>query len=224
MATRNIQMNYYNGTNYDVLYPQSTPEQTGSLSINGGTVDGDIILTQETANINGCVNKGYVDNLIGSKMNKTLLKSYQLNLTLSNNQKTVINSIGIISNNLESYSCLIFNFKNIQFSMSRDAEISLTFNDTGSSIEGHSPIFFKVNNNLTLDADNFCVLWPFISFIKNRNTELEAKIALSNSTADNVRYAYFPLNQSVYIGLINQDNPPYGTHYFKATMEIYGVK
>ena len=67
MATnRNIQMNYYNGTDYDVLYPETTAEQAKSLSINGGTVNGDIILSNETSNNMGVVTKGYVDNSIKS--------------------------------------------------------------------------------------------------------------------------------------------------------------
>lgn len=65
MATnRNIQMNYYNGTDYDVLYPETTAEQAKSLSINGGTVNGDIILSNETSNNMGVVTKEYVDNSI----------------------------------------------------------------------------------------------------------------------------------------------------------------
>lgn len=70
MATRNIQMNYYNGTNYDVLYPQSTIAQISNLqsslnsklNLNGGTMTGNLILNGNPSSNLMAATKQYVDN------------------------------------------------------------------------------------------------------------------------------------------------------------------
>ena len=67
MAEKNIEMNVMNESGgYDVLYPKTTPEQAGSLSIEGGTMQGDIILSEDSSNEMGVVSKSYVDNSFGS--------------------------------------------------------------------------------------------------------------------------------------------------------------
>lgn len=74
MATnRNIQMNYYNGTDYDVLYPQSTITQienlpsslNSKLSLSGGTMTGNLMLNGNPSSNLQAATKQYVDNNIG---------------------------------------------------------------------------------------------------------------------------------------------------------------
>lgn len=70
MATRNIQMNYYNGTNYDVLYPQSTIAQISNLqntlnsklNLSGGTMTGNLMLNGNPSSNLMAATKQYVDN------------------------------------------------------------------------------------------------------------------------------------------------------------------
>ena len=78
MATnRNIQMNYYNGTDYDVLYPQSTIVQienlpsslNSKLNLSGGTMTGNLILKGDPTSNLMAASKQYVDNLVNSTTN-----------------------------------------------------------------------------------------------------------------------------------------------------------
>ena len=70
MAIRNIQMNYYNGTNYDVLYPQSTIAQISNLqsslnsklNLSGGAMTGNLILNGNPSSGLQAATKQYVDN------------------------------------------------------------------------------------------------------------------------------------------------------------------
>ncbi len=63
---KSIEINYKSENGYEVLYPSTTPEQAGSLSIGGGEMQGDIILNGVTSNDMGAINKGYVDQKTGS--------------------------------------------------------------------------------------------------------------------------------------------------------------
>ena len=94
MATnRNIQMNYYNGTDYDVLYPQSTIAQISNLqntlnsklNLSGGTMTGNLTLNGDPSSGLQAVTKQYVDNNITSKIDGVieLLASYVLSGTNS---------------------------------------------------------------------------------------------------------------------------------------------
>lgn len=90
MATnRNIQMNYYNGTDYDVLYPETTAEQAKSLSINGGIINGNIYLNSQT-NDNQFLTKSMYASNINNDINTTYSFSRYnaptLNRTTSSNK------------------------------------------------------------------------------------------------------------------------------------------
>ena len=74
MATnRNIQMNYYNGTDYDVLYPETVMSQVSGLAdslsskldLSGGTMVGDLLLNKDPTSNLMAVTKQYVDDNIG---------------------------------------------------------------------------------------------------------------------------------------------------------------
>lgn len=71
MATnRNIQMNYYNGTDYDVLYPQSVIAQIenlqnildSKLNLSGGLMTGALNLSRDPKGNLEAATKQYVDN------------------------------------------------------------------------------------------------------------------------------------------------------------------
>ena len=73
MATnRNIQMNYYNGTDYDVLYPQSVIAQIenlqnildSKLNLSGGLMTGNLTLNGDPSGNLQAVTKQYVDDNI----------------------------------------------------------------------------------------------------------------------------------------------------------------
>ena len=67
---KNIEMSVLNSEgSYDVLYPKTTPEQAGSLSISGGTMQGDLILNRDPVNNLGAASKQYVDNYVGGLVN-----------------------------------------------------------------------------------------------------------------------------------------------------------
>ena len=94
MATRNIQMNYYNGTNYDVLYPQTNMSQVdslnstisgiqssvsgfqsqlnGKLNLSGGTMTGNLTLRGDPTSALMAATKGYVDNSVNNTKNNIL--------------------------------------------------------------------------------------------------------------------------------------------------------
>ena len=83
MAEKNIEMNVMNESGgYDVLYPKTTPEQAGSLSIGGGTMQGDIILSEDSSNEMGVVSKSYVNNSI--KTNVSMTDDEDFNFVFSN--------------------------------------------------------------------------------------------------------------------------------------------
>lgn len=70
MAEKNIEMNVMNESGgYDVLYPKTTPEQAGSLSISGGTMQGDLILNRDPVSNLGAASKQYVENYVGGLVN-----------------------------------------------------------------------------------------------------------------------------------------------------------
>lgn len=77
-TTRNIQMQYYNGTDYDMLYPESTINQIqnlqsnlnnlqnnidSKLSLSGGTMTGPLYLYANPSASNESANKNYVDTI-----------------------------------------------------------------------------------------------------------------------------------------------------------------
>lgn len=91
MATRNIQMNYYNGTNYDVLYPQSTIAQISNLqsslnsklNLSGGTMTGNLMLNGDPSNGLQAATKQYVDTVISKKFTKETLRTFQFQYTFT---------------------------------------------------------------------------------------------------------------------------------------------
>ena len=98
MATRNIQMNYYNGTNYDVLYPQSTIAQISNLqsslnsklNLNGGTMTGNLILNGNPSSGLQAATKQYADNIQTITKNNMFFVGTRVNGYCSFNQETVI--------------------------------------------------------------------------------------------------------------------------------------
>ena len=74
MANRNIQINYYNGSGYDVLYPETVMNQVGGLqdslntklNLSGGTMTGDLLLNKDPTSNLMAATKQYVDNLIAN--------------------------------------------------------------------------------------------------------------------------------------------------------------
>ena len=70
MANRNIQMNYYNGTDYDVLYPQSSialisnlqASLNTKLNLSGGAMAGPLILNRNPVEDMEAVTKTYLEN------------------------------------------------------------------------------------------------------------------------------------------------------------------
>lgn len=60
-TTRNIQMQYFNGTDYDTLYPYTTNELVGSLPITGGTMTGPLILNRNPIENMEAVTKAYLE-------------------------------------------------------------------------------------------------------------------------------------------------------------------
>ena len=224
MATnRNIQMNYYNGTDYDVLYPQSTPEQTGSLSINGGTVNGDIILNQQPTNGNACVSKSYVDSLVGGGLNKILLKSYQINLSLKGVNMYTMTTIGPIADTFKNFWGLTFVFKNI--SIVRTNIVSGLY--IGLDISSTSPtanVFIEVPSNngaLSLSLDALCV---FVSSSNVFVTEDQKQVIKSPIIAKDKSLKVLSLSATSvmsYIGMVCSASD--GEKSFSATLEIYGL-
>ena len=84
MAEKNIEMNVMNESGgYDVLYPKTTPEQAGSLSISGGTMQGDLILNRDPVNNLGAASKQYVDNYVGELVNTGEYLSDKWNLVFN---------------------------------------------------------------------------------------------------------------------------------------------
>ena len=64
---KNIEMNVLGSDGqYEVLYPKTTPEQAGSLSINGGTLNGNLYLNVDPTSGMGAATKQYVDNSFGT--------------------------------------------------------------------------------------------------------------------------------------------------------------
>ena len=72
-TTRNIQMNYFNGTDYDTLYPQTTIEQIyelqnqldTKLSLNGGILTGPIYMNTISSE-NRFVTQNEINSTIGN--------------------------------------------------------------------------------------------------------------------------------------------------------------
>lgn len=77
-TTRNIQMQYFNGTDYDTLYPTTTMNQVSSLNstisgiqsslnrklnISGGTMTGNLVLARDPTSNLMAASKQYVDNM-----------------------------------------------------------------------------------------------------------------------------------------------------------------
>ena len=102
MATnRNIQMNYYNGTDYDVLYPQSTIAQISNLqsslnsklNLSGGTMTGNLTLKGNPTSNLMAATKQYVDNNVGLDNSPfKVIDDITLNFVkqYSNNQETTV--------------------------------------------------------------------------------------------------------------------------------------
>ena len=88
--SKNVIIKQFNGTNYEEIYPKTTPQQSGSLSTEGGTISGNLIVNQnltvqQNASIlqnlsipnqpvdnNSAVNKLYCDNAIDTKTKDNL--------------------------------------------------------------------------------------------------------------------------------------------------------
>lgn len=66
--SKNIEMNYRTDSGYEVLYPSTTAEQAGSLSINGGTLNGPLYLQGNPSQDNEAVNLGWLNYTINSKI------------------------------------------------------------------------------------------------------------------------------------------------------------
>lgn len=85
-------MQYFNGTDYDTLYPETTAELAKSLSINGGTVNGPLILNRDPVETMEAVNLNYLNTQLAPINNKLndifdLITNSVIKLTTSDNNR-----------------------------------------------------------------------------------------------------------------------------------------
>lgn len=103
-TTRNIQMQYFNGTDYDTLYPYTTNELIGSLPITGGTMTGNLVLNGDPTSNLMAASKQYVDNVRTTIQqdiffDKLLEKEYQVNFVFKGSSRL---PSGIVATGLQS--------------------------------------------------------------------------------------------------------------------------
>ena len=153
MATRNIQMNYYNGTNYDVLYPQSTIAQISNLqsslnsklNLSGGTMTGNLTLRGDPTTNLMAATKQYVDNMKTTIQNdiffdKLLEKEFIINLAFDGSSRHP--SSGVVTTELESeiknilpISLFLISEWNLNITSNKGAIFNFGFTDNYDSME-----------------------------------------------------------------------------------------
>ena len=169
MATRNIQMNYYNGTNYDVLYPQSTIAQISNLqsslnsklNLSGGTMTGNLMLNGNPSSNLQAVTKQYADNIQTITKNNMFFVGTRVNGYCSFNQETVIQytdgNLGniLLNGNIVCFRC--------SYSGTRPDDISINVwlsevNNSSYRTDTNSIRIFGGNKGVTA-SNVVCLLW-----------------------------------------------------------------
>lgn len=236
MATRNIQMNYYNGTNYDVLYPQSTIAQISNLqntlnsklNLSGGTMTGNLMLNGNPSSNLMAATKQYVDN----QMDNSTRSKY----TWSRWNRPEINwkeyswrlGTGNEATNFYFYMC---NEDDIEFTLTEIVgrlNVSVSFQGTenlyymhysGSQVGSGTLLsnpYTPGENKYILGYDSFNGGYPIISSIAKTTSETQLIIShqsgsyqlnCNNCLVVN-NNSYFPMNFSSYVNSNSSNTYP----------------
>ena len=161
MATRNIQMNYYNGTDYDVLYPQTNMSQVdslnstiseiqssvsgfqsqlnGKLNLSGGTMTGNLTLRGDPTSNLMAATKQYVDNNINTNINNIVIN-------------------GLVEDVLYTKTFQI----NMQSTNNYSIETGINYQEIEEIL--NKATFLKIECNLSIVAVNNATISPIFSF------------------------------------------------------------
>lgn len=184
MAEKNIEMNVMNKSGgYDVLYPKTTPEQAGSLSIGGGTLNGNLYLNADPTSNMGAATKQYVDNYVGSLVNTGDYLSDKWNLVFDG----TLNGNGwrdsdfqtfTINNYVSEIFCL---FRNVTLYGELQGEIKLT---DSTDTEGGSGAYILGGGGAAGINITFCSFRGFLCLDKHTyQLENERVTSISNNSS-----------------------------------------
>ena len=126
-------MQYFNGTDYDTLYPYTTNELIGSLPIAGGTMTGNLVLSGDPTSNLMAASKQYVDNLVNSSSRYTFsviaTKTYSLDGIRFTG--SVIEDSGVTVNIAD-----FMNYKNLSQSLFLMVETNIAFYNPNAGASG----------------------------------------------------------------------------------------
>lgn len=173
MATRNIQMNYYNGTNYDVLYPQSTISQISNLqsslnsklNLSGGTMIGNLTLRGDPTSNLMAATKQYVDNNIETSIIQmeilTTVATGPIELEVTSSFSKIIWVCAMAKHSQKNNQGAWFCFNSYYFSFTKNENSNFWFN----VLDEFGKLSIKDNNKITLYDNTGIIENSEISFI-----------------------------------------------------------
>lgn len=182
-TTRNIQMQYYNGTDYDTLYPavqignvdglQSSLDS--KLNISGGTMTGDLYLGDSS---NKFITSSSISQYTGD-INFKKIGEYPITISLNSN--TTSNTI-VILNNLGEYKifCYHFHINNAKLNGNGTIDVSIHF---GSALIMSMDATLLVSN-----VDLYGTMMRLISVGDGNNSEWDIEESLYTGDTSKIVY------------------------------------
>lgn len=227
-TTRNIQMQYFNGTDYDTLYPQTSIDQTlglksqlnSKLSLSGGTMTGSLVLNGNPTQSNQAVNKNYLDQQINS-----------LNSTIGGIQNDLEQQINSLESKIEDKFVKIKEFAfNLDTKQMGNRQSSTIIEVDLSSYDIIKLLFYLTKNERnSMTNASFSLGGAAILGDGSIQTNKEVKkVALSSYNSPSQRIWFIgPNNQSVEINsnyALQISHTAGGPWAVEGTVTFYGLK
>ena len=153
-TTRNIQMQYFNGTDYDTLYPENVidnvqnlrNELDSKLNLSGGTLTGLVNCSFLPSSTNNLVNKGYVDNYLNN--NQSFFPNFDT--TGIQTSGVVQKTVWVADDSMNVTINLSFNSFFIWGTLNFPKTLDNTFDITGNT--NVKPLIYIYTSNLTCNG------------------------------------------------------------------------
>lgn len=212
-TTKNIQMQYFNGTDYDTLYPQINIENVNELS---DTIE----------SINNTISENF-DSLSNSKLSIEKIGTYSIQMTINENNKYNTITLNTSSYTQNGFKFLFLAFENIQIKFNNSAGFLLSSMENylllnGTSLREAFCLFYIMGRRKeTINVPNFSILiYPIsTSWETSANYFLQYSLTTRGTGLNDISVYEFRNNSNITFSYAN--NSGHGQSYISGNLSLY---